>query len=160
MRGLALRKHGEIIDSFHNGNFLGIIELLSKNDLFLATHIEKYGSKRHRSTSYLSHSIYDELTNIAKSAIKIILKDAQDSRYFSISVDSTPDTKHTDQLCITFRYLLPSGPVESFVTVAPSNSYARMGKAEVILTFLQENLIDVKYCRCQSYDNARSIPSR
>ena len=48
-RGLALRGHDENIGSFHNGNFLAIIELLSKYDP-LATHIEKYGNKGHGST--------------------------------------------------------------------------------------------------------------
>ena len=91
-RGLALRGHDEVIDSFQNGNFLGIIELLSKCDPFLATHIEKYGNKAHGSTPYLSHSICDELINImAKSVIRIIVKEVQESRYFSISVDSTPE---------------------------------------------------------------------
>ena len=40
-RGLTLRGHSEIIGSFHNGNFLGIIELLGKCDAFLGTHIEQ-----------------------------------------------------------------------------------------------------------------------
>ena len=48
-RGLALRGHDEIIGSCHNGNFLGIIKLLSK----------VYGNKGRGSTSYLSHSICD-----------------------------------------------------------------------------------------------------
>ena len=58
-RGLALRGHDEIIGSCHNGNFLGIIKLLSKVDPFLATHMQKYGNKGRGSTSYLSHSICD-----------------------------------------------------------------------------------------------------
>ena len=35
--GSALRGHDEITGSCHNGNFLGLIELLSKVDPFLAT---------------------------------------------------------------------------------------------------------------------------
>ena len=50
-RGLVLRGHDEIIGSFHNANFLGILGLLSKYDPFLATHIEKYGNKGHESKS-------------------------------------------------------------------------------------------------------------
>ena len=127
-QGFALRGHNEIIGSFHNGNFLSINELLSKYDPFLATHIEKYGNKRHGSTSYLSHSICNELISImAKSVVKIIVKEVQESRYFSISVDSTPDITHTDQLCITLRYVLPSGPVERFVTFVPIKSHTGLG---------------------------------
>ena len=147
-RGLALRGHDEIIGSFHNENFLGIIELLSKYDPFLTTHIEKYGNKGYGSTSYLSHSICDELINImAKNVIKIIVKGVQESRCFSISVHSIPDSTHTDQLRITLRCVLASGPVERFVTFVPIKSHTGFGIAEVILTFLQSNSIDVKYCR-------------
>ena len=98
-QGLALCGHEEVICSFYNENFFGIIELLSRYYPFLATHIEKYGNKGHGSTSYLSHSICDKLINImAKSVIKVILKEVQESRYFSISNDSILDIiKHTDR---------------------------------------------------------------
>ena len=162
MRGLTLCGHDEIIGSFYNGNSLGIIKLLSKNDPFLATHIEKYGNKGHGSTPYLSHiSICDELINIiAKSVIKVIVKEVQESRYFSISVDSTPDITHRDQLCITLRYVLPSGPFKRFVTFVPIASHTGLGIAEVILSYLQKNSTDVKYCRGQSYDNASNISGK
>ena len=137
---------------------MGIIELLSKYDPFLATHIEKYGSKGHGSTSYLSHSICDELINIiAKSVTEVIVKEAQCSRYFSISVDSTPDITHTDQLCITIRYVLP---YKRFVTFVPIRSHTGLGIAEVILNFLEENAIDIKNCRGQSYDNANNMSGK
>ena len=83
---------------------------------------------------------------MAKSVIKIIVKKVQKSRHFSVTVDSTPDITHTDQLCITLRCVLPSGPVERFVTFVSIKSHAGLGIAEVILTFLQKNSIDVRFC--------------
>ena len=44
-RGLVFRGPGQDIGSNHNGNYLGILELLSKYDHFLSTHIEKYSAK-------------------------------------------------------------------------------------------------------------------
>ena len=44
-RGLAFRGSDQDIGSNHNGNYLGILELLSKYDPFLSTHIEKYSYK-------------------------------------------------------------------------------------------------------------------
>ena len=121
--GLALRGHDENIGSLQNGNFLGVSDLLSKYDPFLATHIGKYGNKGHGSTPYLSHGICDELINImAKSVIKIIVKKVQESRYFSMSVGLTPDITHKEKLCITLRYILPSVPVERFATFETNNS--------------------------------------
>lgn len=38
---LALRGYDKVIGSCHNGNFLDIIELLTKCDPFFPTHIEK-----------------------------------------------------------------------------------------------------------------------
>lgn len=40
-RGLAIRGADEIIGSAHNGNYLGIIELLAEYDTMLASHITK-----------------------------------------------------------------------------------------------------------------------
>ena len=37
------------------------------------------------------------------------------AKYYSISVDSTPDISHSDKLCCIFRYVLDSQPVERFV---------------------------------------------
>ena len=37
------------------------------------------------------------------------------AKYYSISVDSTPDIGHSDKLCLIFRYVLDSQPVERLV---------------------------------------------
>ena len=133
-QGLALRGHDEIIGSFHNGNFLGLISLLTKYVLFLANHIHKYENKGQGSTSYFSHSICNELIKImANNEIKTIVKEVQESRYFSITGDSTLDITHTDQLCITLRYVLPTGPVETFMTFVPIKSHTRLRRVEIIL---------------------------
>ena len=54
-RGLALRGRDDKIGSVHNGNFLGVMELLGKYDTFLADHLHKYGNKGNGHISYLSH---------------------------------------------------------------------------------------------------------
>ena len=43
------------------------------------------------------------------------------------------------------------------MTFVPTKSHTWLGIVEVILTFLQKNSIDVKYCRGQSHDNASNI---
>ena len=59
-RGLAFRGDNEILGSVHNGNYLGILELLSKFDPFQDEHLKKYGNKGRGTTSYLSSTIYEE----------------------------------------------------------------------------------------------------
>ena len=44
-RGLAFRGDSHVIGHPKNGNFLGIIALLSKFDPFLADHLARYGNK-------------------------------------------------------------------------------------------------------------------
>ena len=49
IHGLALRGTDEIIGSVHNGNYLGVIELLAKYDGLLASHVSNHanGGKGH-----------------------------------------------------------------------------------------------------------------
>lgn len=44
-RGLAFRGSDQIIGSKHNGNFLGIIELISEFDPLLSSHLSRYGNQ-------------------------------------------------------------------------------------------------------------------
>lgn len=50
---------------------------------------------------------------MAENVVQTIIKEA---RYFSISIDSTPDISHIDQLSFIIRYVNDQGePVERFV---------------------------------------------
>jgi hypothetical protein len=44
-RGLAFGGNNQIIDSGHNGNYLGCFELIAKFDPLLSTYIDKYTNK-------------------------------------------------------------------------------------------------------------------
>ena len=57
VRGLAFRGKNELIGSSNNGNYLGILELLSECDTFLAEHISKHANKGRGHASYLSSTI-------------------------------------------------------------------------------------------------------
>ena len=48
--------------------------------------------------------------------MKIIFDEVISARYFSLSVDSTPDISHYDQLTIIIRYVNENSPVERFLT--------------------------------------------
>lgn len=61
-KGLSFRGDNEQFNKINNGNFLGTLELLAKFDPFIAQHIEKYGNRGKGTPSYLSSTIYEELT--------------------------------------------------------------------------------------------------
>ena len=81
-KGLAICGKNEIIGSVHNGNYLGILELLSKYDSYLERHIEKYGNKGSGCTSYLSHDICEEIIQIVADVLKMILVEVRESKCF------------------------------------------------------------------------------
>lgn len=48
----------------NNGNYLGILELISEFDPFLKEHISKYGKQGKRKPPYLSKTICEELIQL------------------------------------------------------------------------------------------------
>ena len=78
--------------------------------------------------------------------------------YFSVSVDSTPDITHSDQLTIIIRYvhMMDHQPVERFLTFIIS----RVTQNRVLLTLLQyflDQVINFKKCHGQTYENASNM---
>ncbi|XP_065665622.1 uncharacterized protein LOC136087044 [Hydra vulgaris] len=58
-RTMSLKGHDEMWGSPRNGNFMGLIELISDFDLFLREHLTKCQSEK-RNISYLSKTVYVE----------------------------------------------------------------------------------------------------
>ena len=82
-----------------NGNYLGILELLSEFDPFLEEHLKLYGNRGKGNLSYLSANICEEFIELIwQQFLCTILEEVNESKYYSIIVDSTPDISHTDQL--------------------------------------------------------------
>ena len=75
-------------------------------------------------------------------------------------MDSTPDISHVDQLTLIVRYVLPSGPVERFVRFLDMEGHTAEQLAQSLLDFLNENGINIKHCRGQSYDNASNMSGK
>ncbi|XP_023246665.1 uncharacterized protein LOC111643308, partial [Copidosoma floridanum] len=160
-KGLAFRGDNQIFGSKHNGNYLGILELLSEYDTFLKEHISCHGNKGHGVTSYLSANICKEfIESMEKNVLKSIIEELKKSKYYSISVDSTPDITHTDQLTFTVRYVIDTGPVERFLTFIPIEGHGAEYLSTVIIDFLEKNDLNIKDCRGQSYDNASNMSGR
>lgn len=157
-RGLAFRGENETPKSPSNGNYLGILELLSEFDPFLAKHIEARGYRGRGYQHYLSSTICDELILLmGDRVLASILSDLRRAKYYSISVDSTPDLSHTDQLTFVTRFVGDDGPVERFLAFIPVESKTGENLAAVITSFLANNEISIGDCRGQSYDNASNM---
>ncbi|XP_068203911.1 zinc finger MYM-type protein 1-like [Palaemon carinicauda] len=98
---------------------------------------------------------------MAKKVMSSITDEVKTAKYFSVSVDSTPDISHMDQLSFTIRYVLPTtGPVERFLQFIPMLSHTGIDIATTVLDFLKEKNISVLECRGQSYDNASNMSGK
>ena len=160
-RGLPFRESNETFGSLENGNFLGLLELVAQFDPFLAGHISKYGNAGKGNPSYLSKTVCDELIYLLSRRVRsAIVNELNTAKYFSLSVDSTPDISHVDQLSIILRYVSPADgkPVERFIAFLILESHTGEQMANQVLQYLSQDCkIDFSNCRGQSYDNAANM---
>ena len=137
---------------------MGTLELLAIFDPFLAQHIKRNANKGRGYTSYLSKTICDEFIHLLANHIwEYIVKEVKSAKYYSVSVDSTPHISHVDQLTCILRYVLPSGPVERYLTFLNMQGHTGKELAESLLEFLKAHDIAIANCRGQSYDNASNM---
>ena len=112
-----MRGDDNIIGSPHNGHYLGLIELLAKFNPFLNEHLKKYGNIGRGNPSYLSNTVCDEFIElIGSSMLDTIVNELKECKFFSVSLDSTPDITKIDQLTLIMCYVLPTEPVERYLT--------------------------------------------
>ncbi|KAG7154647.1 putative Zinc finger MYM-type protein 1-like 9, partial [Homarus americanus] len=87
-------------------------------------HISKYGNSGKGNPSYLSKTTCEELIQlVAQKVHALIVDEVKSSGYFSLSVDSTPDLSHIDQLSVVLRYLKDGQPIECFLTFLEMKSH-------------------------------------
>ncbi|KAL4126405.1 hypothetical protein QTP88_010627 [Uroleucon formosanum] len=158
-RGLAFRGESETFGLRNNGNYLGFLEVLAQFDPFLQNHIRTLGNPGSGHVSYLSKTICDEFINLMYQNItEQIIREIKLNKYFSISVDSTSDVSHTDQLTFIIRYVLESGePVERFLKFIQLPGHKSSIMETIILDTLLSLGLDINDCRGQSYDNAANM---
>ena len=92
-----------------------MLELLAEYDTFFAEHIQKRVNKGKRHVSYFASTVCEEFIDvIATKVLDIIISEIKQAKYYSESVDTTPDITNVDQLTIIFRCVLPDSPVQDF----------------------------------------------
>lgn len=157
--GLAFRGDNEIIGEKNNGNYLGSLELIAQFDPFLQEHLRRYGNKGKGSVSYLSATICDQFIQLLGEKVRLaIVEELKVAKYYSISVDSTPDVSHTDQLTVILRYVKPDGvPVERFFCFLDIVNHDGEYLFKKIMEVLDKYDINIMDCRGQCYDNASNM---
>lgn len=138
---------------------MGVLEVISEFDPFLKAHIEKYGNAGKGTPSYLSSTTCLEFIELmGEQVLAEIISQIKVAKYFSISVDSTPDVTHTDQLTFIMRHVTPDGCItERFIKFLPIQGHTGESLCQSVLGVLQDMGIDIGNCRGQCYDNAANM---
>lgn len=164
-QNLPFRGHKEDESSLNKGNFLEMVEMLSKYDSVLKEHLMrlKQGTcKLKASVSYLAPNTQNEFINVLANHVKeLLVTDIKSAKYFGIIFDSTPDISHTDQMSEVIRYVkIHNGKVEVrevFLGFFPLKGKKAADLSSEILKSLESDGLDIMMCRAQGYDNAATM---
>ena len=104
----------------------------------MAEHIKAHANKKKGHTSYLSKTLCEEFISLVGSSVhNSIICELKNCKYYTISLDSTPDISNVDQLTLIVRYVLLTGPVERFILFLDINSHNAEHLQDKLLTFLK-----------------------
>ena len=147
-RGLAFRGSSQLIGDAQNGNFLGLLELVSHYDSTLKEHLSKVQESQRKGkrlqAHYLSWSSQNEFIGVCGGLVRAsVLDERQLAKYFSVIVDGTPDSAHIEQTTIILRYLASNEDQrysikERFLKYVDCNKKTGLQIAEMILKTLND----------------------
>ncbi|XP_061469367.1 zinc finger MYM-type protein 1-like [Rhineura floridana] len=164
-QNLAFRGHKEDESSLNKGNFLELVEMLSKYDPVLKEHLMRLKQstcKLKVSVSYLPPKTQNEFISALANHVKeMLVMDIKSAKYFGIMFDSTPDISHTDQMSEVIRYVKISNRKvevkEVFLGFFPLKGKKAADLSSDILKSLESDGLDIMMCRTQGYDNAATM---
>lgn len=111
--------------------------------------------------SYLSDTICNEFISLlGTKVLDVVLSEIKQGKYYSISVDSTPDVTHCDQLVFCIRYVKNGAPVERFVQFIHINQHKSEYLLNIVTKFISKHSINLSNCRGQSYDNTNNMAGK
>ncbi|XP_051809616.1 zinc finger MYM-type protein 1-like [Acanthochromis polyacanthus] len=162
-RNIALRGSTDQLNQPNNGNFLKEVELMAQFDPVLKEHIIKIeGGASH--TTYLGKTIQNELIDcLSERILHAIVKEINESKYYAIILDCTPDVSHVEQLSVIIRIVSVEGTPqikEHFLGFLEAEETTGEGLSALILKKLLQLNIPFDDCRGQSYDNGANMKGK
>ena len=162
---LALRGSDNTLIGESKGNFLALLELLAKYDPFLDNHLQEVKLANQEGKpiiSYLSGTSQNQLLALCGDKVREeILKRRQQSKYYGLICDATPDKSRTEQTTVIIRYVHFDGNQwkveESFLEFLDYNMKKGAQLAELYLSRLAHHKIPVQEMRAQGYDNGSNM---
>ena len=167
-RGLAFRGKSNRVGDSNNGNFLGILELISHYDPILEEHLKKVKAAQQASSRLQVHYLSPDSQNeficcCAKQVTDAILLQRESSKYYSIIVDATPDSAHVKQTVFILRYVYWNNELNTYSVQEKLLDFMDCNKkkgediAALILNVLKKHQVPLTDCRGQGYDNGSNM---
>ncbi|XP_074296904.1 uncharacterized protein LOC141627564 [Silene latifolia] len=162
---LAFHGTNEKLYQASNGNFLGLVEMVTEFDPVIQKHVSRI-TNSDANCHYLGHNIQNELISLLGHNIKSdIIKKIKEAKYFSLILDCTPDISHKEQMSIILCYvdtsLLHEFQVEeSFLGFLNVNDTSGLGLFNALQNELKCLDLDIDNIRGQGYDNGSNMKGK
>ena len=148
---IALRGHDERPESSNRGNFLEIMDLLSRHDQIIHDRLA-HGPKN---AKYTSPTIQNNIIAIMASQVRSsICSSVHKAGFYSIMADETKDLSKKEQLSIVVHYVESVTVKERFLTFFPANNLNAESLSQYILDTLKQYGLDPQMIVSQGYDGA------
>lgn len=147
---LAFRGHFEDESSDSKGNYLELLELLSRQEQFLRDHLQCTSSFKGTSST-IQNELIESVTDVINERIK---EELHSCEFVSVQADETLDVSCKTQMSIILRFCTQDGPKERFIGFYDvSKDKTAVGLSEVIIHELNAREITDKIVS-QTYDGA------
>ncbi|XP_065662379.1 uncharacterized protein LOC136084918 [Hydra vulgaris] len=167
-QGLAFRRTSETVFKENNGNFLKLVEHISKFDTVLSEHLRRITAKETH-VHYLSKKIQNAFIVLLSCKVtEHIVCELKKALYYSRILDCTPDVSRKEQMNLVVRFVYPGEEVNirehflGFVQVSDTSSLPIHGQGltACLLDELSKKGISLQNMRRQGYDNGSNMKGK
>ncbi|KAL4083558.1 hypothetical protein QTP88_028874 [Uroleucon formosanum] len=150
-QGLAFRGDGDD----KNGNFIQIVELLSRHCNVIKTWLDNKSMRPYHVTYLGSRSQNEFIELLSSETRNRVIEEVKNAEIYSVLADTTPDITHQDRLAICVRYVNNNGNVkERLLEINECTNKTGFGIAKNIYDTLVRNELNPDFIAFQSYDFA------
>ncbi|XP_034093508.1 zinc finger MYM-type protein 1-like [Gymnodraco acuticeps] len=157
-QNISQRGHDESETSKNKGNFLEILDVVSKHDPLVKRRL----SQGPRNAKYTSKGTQNEMLEcLAEIVREDIIKEVKESEHFFILADETKDMKKIEQLSLVVRYYYNGVVQESFLEYQQAEHLDAASLTKKIISCLEKYGLEYKKNLVgQGYDGAAVMSGR